>query len=89
MRDDQTSRLLARCYGLVLGLAAGAFICTVPVTWRDAVAATCWMANAEAGLVVGASCPGLPGFDAAAGGPAPPGRVAALGIEPPRRAQTR
>lgn len=65
MREDNTSRLFARCYGLALGLALGACISTVPFAWRDAVAATCWMAGAEAGLVQEeASCPGLPGFAA-------------------------
>jgi hypothetical protein len=82
MREDKTSRLFARCYGLALGLALGAFVGTVPTAWRDAAAATCWMADAEAGLVPGAGCPALSGFGAAADGSAGLDRPAAAGSEP-------
>jgi hypothetical protein len=59
MRNDEAVRLFAQCYGLALGLALGAFVCTVPVDWREAVADACWVGQAEAGQVGDRVCPAL------------------------------
>jgi len=64
MREDEAGRLFARCYGLALGLAFGAFVCTAPLAWRDVVAGACWVGQVEAGQVGGGTC-AAPGSAAA------------------------
>ncbi len=56
MREDETARLFAQCYGLALGLALGAFACTASPAWRDAAAGACWLGEVEAGQLDGSGC---------------------------------
>ncbi|MBV8536076.1 MAG: hypothetical protein JO128_10815 [Alphaproteobacteria bacterium] len=56
MREDEVSHLFAQCYGLVLGLALGAFVSTVPLDWRAFATETCRVGQAEAGQIGDRAC---------------------------------
>ena len=49
MRVGSGADVLARGYGLVLGLALGAVLWSTPLPWREAMAATAWMGAIEVG----------------------------------------
>ncbi len=55
-RENDTARLFAQCYGLALGLALGAFLCTAAPAWRDAAAGACWIGEVEAGQLDDGAC---------------------------------
>jgi hypothetical protein len=57
MSKDEASDLLARFYGLALGLALGAVACTTtPAVWHEALVDMCWIGAIEAGPVPGGAC---------------------------------